>query len=111
MIFHTLYASAQAGELMLIDGGYCRYHLRRDGQLTIYEIISLQPGAGSEMLRRLCQLPARIIVARCPASYASNAWYQRRDFALDRVEVTKAGEELNVWAFTVARSPSDSCTS
>ena len=44
MIFETLYESAQRGELLLVNGGMCHWHLRRDGQLTIREIISTRPG-------------------------------------------------------------------
>src|SRR5215813_13413774 len=98
MIFETLYESAQRGELLLIDGGFCHWHLRRDGQLTIREIISTRPGAGHEMLARLlCVNGATSIVAKCPADLASNRWYERRGFALERVEATSGGRALNVW--------------
>jgi hypothetical protein len=53
VIFDALWESARRGELLLIDGGFCHWHLRRDGQLTIREIISTRPGAGREMLDRL----------------------------------------------------------
>lgn len=39
MIFETLNESNERGELLLVNGGMCHYHLRRDGQLTIREII------------------------------------------------------------------------
>lgn len=98
MIFETLHTSAQHGELILVDGGMCRYHLRRDGQLTIHEIISLRPGAGSAMLARLLAVAGAVcILAKCPADLPSNAWYARRGFALDRTETTPAGRLLNVW--------------
>lgn len=95
MIFETLHQSAQCGELLLIDGGYCRWHLRRDGVITIYEIISLRPGAGSEMLARLPK--GHPIQAKCPSDLESNAWYARRGFALSHVETTPSGRQLNVW--------------
>ncbi len=98
MIFETLHESAQRGELMLIDGGFCHWHLRRDGQLTIREIISLRPGAGSEMLARLRSVPGAVsLLARCPVDLAANAWYERRGFTLAGREQSKSGREINVW--------------
>lgn len=95
MIFETLYESAAQGQLILIDGGYCRWHLRRDGQITIYEIISLRPGAGQLLLS---MLPVgHPIVARCPVDLASNVWYHKRGFDLIGAELTKTGRLLNTW--------------
>ena len=53
MCFEQLHESSNRNELILIDGGMCHWHLRRDGQLTIREIISTRPGAGSTMLDTL----------------------------------------------------------
>ena len=98
MIFETLYESAQRGELLLVDGGFCHWHLRRDGQLTIREIISTRPGAGSEMLARLKATPgARCLVAKCPTDLPSNGWYARRGFVLIGMEQSKAERLINVW--------------
>lgn len=99
MIFETLHDSARAGELLLIDGGMCRYHLRRDGQCTIHEIISTKPGAGSAMLDRLTALPARCLTAKCPADLPSNDWYARRGFVRTAEETTPSGRRLNVWLY------------
>lgn len=97
MIFETLYESAQHGELLLINGGFCHWHLRLDGQLTIREIISIRPGAGSEMLEALKQKPAKSILARCPADLPANGWYERKGFMKDGQERTQSGRELNIW--------------
>jgi hypothetical protein len=98
MIFETLHESAQRGELLLVDGGMCHWHLRRDGQLTIREIISTRPGAGGEMLARLKATPgASSLFAKCPADLAANEWYARRGFVLEATETTKSGRELNHW--------------
>ena len=81
MIFETLYESAQRGELLLIDGGFCHWHLRRDGQLTIREIITTRKGAGSEILEILKRTPNAIaLFAKCPQELPANNWYQRRGF-------------------------------
>lgn len=98
MIFQTLYESAQRGELLLVDGGLCHWHLRRDGQLTIREIISTRRGAGYEMLTRLRSTPgAMSLFAKCPADLPANAWYERRGFVCEGTETTRTGRELRLW--------------
>jgi len=98
MIFETLYESARRGELILINGGFCHWHLRRDGQLTIREIISLRLGAGSEMLQMLLLQPAKSIFAKCPTDLVeANEWYKKKGFTLEATETTKTGREVNHW--------------
>lgn len=97
MIFETLYESAQRGELLLVDGGMCHWHLRRDGQLTIREIISIRPGAGSVMLAELKRQPASSIFAKCPVELDANDWYIRRGFDFEGTETTRTGRTLNLW--------------
>lgn len=99
MIFETLWESAQRGELLLIDGGFCHWHLRRDGQLTIREIISTRSGAGSEMLNVLKSKPATSIFAKCPVDLTANEWYRRQGFELEQTETTRTGRKLNHWRF------------
>lgn len=102
MIFETLHESAQRGELLLVDGGMCHWHLRRDGQLTIREIISTRKGAGRKMLENLKYTPgATSLFAKCPAELPANDWYQRRGFVLESVETTKTGRKLNCWRLTL----------
>lgn len=96
MIFETLHESNAHGELLLLDGGYCRWHRRRDGVTVIYEILSQRPGVGQALLARL----PRPIVAKCPADLPANAWYQRRGFVLTATETTRSGRVLNVWRLT-----------
>lgn len=97
MIFETLYESAQRGELLLVDGGMCHWHLRRDGQLTIREIISTCKGAGYEMLAILKTKQAQSIFAKCPEGLSSNAWYARQGFVCEGEEITPSGRRLNLW--------------
>jgi hypothetical protein len=96
MIFEALYESARQGELLLIDGGYCRWHLRKDGSITIYEMLSVRCGAGREMLMQL-QAYGKPIQARCPADLPANEWYRKRGFVLLRTEQTRSGREVNLW--------------
>jgi hypothetical protein len=98
MIFETLWESAKRNELLLVEGGFCHWHLRRDGQLTIREIISTRPGAGSEMLEQLRQTPGALSVfAKCPIDLEANSWYARKDFTLEGIETTRTGRQLNLW--------------
>jgi len=102
MIFETLHESAQRGELILVDGGMCHFHLRRDGQLTIHEIIVppdfQKQGIGSMMLDMLTDFPgATCVFAKCPADLAANAWYAHRGFTCEGQEVTRTGRTLNLW--------------
>lgn len=97
MIFEALYKSAQHGELLLIDGGFCHWHLRRDGQLTIREIIATRKGAGSEMLGILKGKGATSIFAKCPGDLPANGWYQRNGFTDEGTETTKTGRQLRLW--------------
>jgi hypothetical protein len=98
MIFETLYESAQCGELLLVDGGMCHWHLRRDGQLTIREIIATRHGAGSEILATLKRVPGAVnIFAKCPENLAANGWYLRRGFTNEGTETTRTGRTLKLW--------------
>lgn len=98
MIFETLHDSSKRGELMLVDGGMCHWHLRQDGQLTIREIISTKQGAGSQMLRRLELIPgAESLFAKCPADLPANQWYAVRGFHVETMEIAKSGRKLLHW--------------
>ena len=98
MIFETLYESSKRGELLLIDGGFCHWHLRRDGQLTIREIISTKLGAGSEMLEWLKRVPGALsIFAKCPVDLPANDWYAKKSFICEGIETTKMGRQLKLW--------------
>lgn len=107
MIFETLWESAKRSELLLIRGGFCHWHkCKRDnpkrsieaGQITIREIISTRPGAGSEMLKQLKIVPgATSLFARCPADLEANDWYKKRGFVLEGSETTRTGRRVNHW--------------
>lgn len=98
MCFENLYESSQRCELLLVAGGMCHWHLRRDGQITIREIISQRPGVGTEMLKQLRQVSgATSILAKCPFDLASNGWYASKGFVLESIEYAKSGRAINVW--------------
>lgn len=97
MVFEILYEAAKRGELLLVDGGMCHWHLRRDGQLTIREIISTKRGAGRQMLECLKRIDADSIFAKCPADLEANGWYDKMGFQEEGTEITKTGRRLRRW--------------
>lgn len=102
MIFNALNDAAERGELILVDGGLCHYHLRRDGILTIREILVLPErqgqGIGRAILNQLRTVPnARVIRAKCPAALEANGWYRAMGFEIAYVDQTRAGDRLFVW--------------
>lgn len=106
MIFDSLMESAERGELILVDGGFCHWHLRRNGQITIREIIVLperqRQGIGTVILERLKSVSGAIsIFAKCPAGLSANAWYRARGFILEGIEKTRSGKELNLWRLSL----------
>jgi len=105
MIFEAVWESAQRGELILVDGGMVRFHVRRDGQLTIHELIVLTPrqGIGTRLLDRLKQVPGVVrIAARCPADLAANSWYQARGFQFGGSALTRSNRRINTWYLPLA---------
>lgn len=102
MIFETLHESARRGELLLVSGGFCHWHLRKDNQLTIREILVLpilqNRGIGTGMLEVLKKTEsATSIFAKCPVDLKANLWYQRKGFELEETEMTKLGRKINHW--------------
>jgi len=88
--------------LILVDGGMCRWHLRRDGQLTIREIVVLPErqgrGIGGAMLNYLRDVRGAVsLFAKCPADLDSNEWYERMGFELEGTEKTRTGRNVNLW--------------
>lgn len=100
MIFAPLNEAADRGELILVNGGMCRYHLRKDGVTVIREIIVLpchrRHGIGRRMVGMVIRNTDGPVVARCPATYESNAFWKSIGFTLDRRE-----GDVNVWVLPV----------
>ena len=76
--------------------GFCRFHRRRDGVSTIYEVY-VEPeyrrkGTGKRMIGSL----KGVIQAKCPVEYESNGFYKELGFAIVGIEVGKK-KQLNVW--------------
>jgi N-acetylglutamate synthase-like GNAT family acetyltransferase len=99
MIFEPLHDSNQKGEFY---GSMCHWHLRRDGQITIREIIIEQDyqgnGQGKIFLERLKKVPgATSIFAKCPIDLPANDWYKSQGFELEGTETTSSGRQLKLW--------------
>ncbi len=97
MIFAALSEAAERGELLLTRDGMCRWHKRRDGIVVIREILILpfrrRTGLGRQIvveLLALCQHAT--VLARCPAGYESNRFWEGLGFVCER---QKAG--VNEW--------------
>lgn len=106
MIFHQLYESSIRGELLLVDGGICHWHLRKDGQITIREIIVLPEkqgnDIGSKILDALKRIPGgKSIVARCPSDLPSNLWYKKKGFKQIGKQITKSGKTVYIWKLSL----------
>ncbi len=105
MIFEVLHEAAKRKELILWDGGMCHYHVRRDGQITICEIIVLpdrqRQGVGTRLLEALKGiahvLGCTSILAKCPSDLPANGWYEHKGFTREATERTKSGRGINVW--------------
>jgi hypothetical protein len=110
VIFETLNESNERGELMLVDGGMCHWHLRRDGQLTIREIIvekyQQRTGIGTWMIQQLAEnvLNANSLFAKCPADLPANSWYEHMGFTLEATETTRSGRQVNHWRLLLTRN-------
>jgi len=103
VIFESLFESAQKGELVLVDNGFARFHIRRDGQMTLHEIIVTRPGCGigTALINQLRgigrQKGATCILAKCPQDLPANRFYASLGFTLRDTETTPTGRKLNVW--------------
>ncbi|OGC95799.1 MAG: hypothetical protein A2W25_15095 [candidate division Zixibacteria bacterium RBG_16_53_22] len=97
--FERLYKAVKSKSVIMIDNGFCHYHHRRDGQLTIHVLLSAQPGVGKKMLAMLLKIQCTFIVAKCPADLKSNKWYAKRGFVLSGTQESKTGRVINIWRF------------
>lgn len=102
MIFGTLNESNERGELLLVDGGMCHWHLRLDKVITIREIIVQRDrqgqGIGRTILEQLIAVPGAIAIrAKCPEDLPANGWYRAMGFEMAYVDVAKSGKRLFVW--------------
>jgi GNAT superfamily N-acetyltransferase len=106
VIFEALSEACERGELVLEDGALCRFHLRRDGTLTVRELLVLPRRRGEGRARRLVEHlrirqrhAARRMVAKCPADLPANGFWEHLGFRLERQEAGKRPVNVWVWDF------------
>jgi GNAT superfamily N-acetyltransferase len=104
LIFVALSEAADNGTLILVEGGMCRYHRRKDGVVVVREIIVLpdrrRQGVGRAMLAGVVgDNLGRTLRARCPITYPSNAFWASMGFSLVATE-----KGVNVWERPAKRS-------
>lgn len=106
MIFNALYKSSQKGELIIEKGGMCHWHLRKNGQITIREIIVLpeyqRMYIGTNILKSLKSVKgAKSIFSKCPAELPANNWYKKMKFELVGQSYTSTGRKMNHWELSL----------
>jgi GNAT superfamily N-acetyltransferase len=106
MIFAALTEAADRGELLLTDGGMCRFHRRRDAVVVVLEVIVLPERRGEGIGRRLVgEVIARAgraaVRAKCPTRYTSNGFWRHMGFRLAGQERTRSGF-VNRWEYSPA---------
>jgi GNAT superfamily N-acetyltransferase len=85
VIFAALTEAADRGELLLVQGGLCRWHRRRDGVVTIREILVLPSHRGQGIGRSLVDLvrqrnPGSLVRAVCPVKLSANGFWRHLGF-------------------------------
>lgn len=100
MIFVALSEASERGELLLVDGGVCRFHLRRDGVVVIRELLVLpasrRKGVGRAMVNRVRELhPTAVLRAVCPGEYEANEFWRAMGFGI--VAYKPPGGRMVVW--------------
>lgn len=81
-----------ATTLVVEPHGFIRYHRRRDGWHTVYQLCSECPGVGRALLEAV-PLPRRL---RCPAELDANGFYAHLGGTLARTEPGRK-RPLCVW--------------
>jgi GNAT superfamily N-acetyltransferase len=99
VIFVALSEAAERGELLLVPGGMCRFHCRKDGTITIREILVLpgcrKHGIGRGLIRQIVAThPGVLLRARCPTGYEANHFWARLGFELAEEKVG-----VNLWVY------------
>jgi GNAT superfamily N-acetyltransferase len=101
LIFAALNEAAERGELILVDGGLCRFHQRRDGVLVIREVIVTperrRQGIGSRIVHWACKTHRGLVVAKCPTKYPSNDFWRALGF-----ELVGESKGINEWRLNLS---------
>jgi GNAT superfamily N-acetyltransferase len=98
MIFTALAEAADHEELLLVTGGLCRFHPRRDGIVTIRELLVLpamrREGIGRALVEEVQRRhPEAILRAVCPINYPANGFWHHIGFKA----MTKGTGLTEIW--------------
>ena len=105
----ALMESFDRNELMTIGKkAFCHFHLRRDKQLTIYELGVHPENQGEGLGKRVIdqmkvkakKLGATCLLAKCPVDLKSNGFYLSQGFKKIRVDQGRV-RKLNVWVLEI----------
>lgn len=101
----ALLENAKRGWLLTLDDCcFVNFRVRKDDQVTIYEIEVLPDSQMSGYGRKLIEIVKliglknrkKMLVAKCPENLRSNGFYRHMGFTLKKVE-TGRKRRLNVW--------------
>lgn len=97
MIFAALDEAASRGELLLVDGGMCRWHRRKDGIIVIREILVLphrrRTGVGRRLVQDVITRARGVVQAKCPVKLEeSNLFWRAMGFTLIQEK-----DGINLW--------------
>jgi len=101
----VLTAGISSKEIIVVPrAAICHFHLRRDGWITIYTLISQISGDGKRLLKNiLTRGPVRL---KCPVNLAANGFYRHLGGRLVRQEAPRSSRRrtLNVWEWNQANA-------
>lgn len=106
MIFAALSEAADRDELLLVEGGMCRWHRRKDGVVVIREIVVLPAYRCRKLGRWIVRTvayrsQATVMEAACPDALPANAFWLAIGFLKVGEKTTKAGGKVNLYRWRV----------
>ncbi len=105
MIFVILNQAAEDKELLLVDGGLCHFSQKKNGTVSIHEIIVLpshrRKGIAQSLVQRVRDMhPGCKMRALCPVEYDSNKFWKSigcEHKGIIKSEGTETRKQMNVW--------------
>lgn len=101
MLLVPLQEAADDGTLIIVDGGICRFLVRRDGVVVIRELFVLprsrEKGVGRRIVQQIRdEYPRARLMALCPVKYESNGFWRKIGFRFMGYKVS-GKRRVNVW--------------
>lgn len=97
--------AADRGELILVNGGMCHYHSRKDGVVVIRELLVVPErrshGIGKSLVTEVRRRhPSNLIRAKCPTDWSANKFWDHIGFTQVPTDKTSGEDDTNnviVW--------------